>query len=74
MSDVITAVKGQAVTLSEQDQDEFTIDELLKRINILMKHELTNSHVALNVKLNNLEEIKIHGSADLFRKTIRFPP
>ena len=62
MSDVITAVKGQAVTLSEQDQDEFTIDELLKRINILMKHELTNSHVALNVKLNNLEEIKIHGS------------
>jgi len=62
MSDVITAVKGQAVTLSEQDQDTFTIDELLKRVNILMKHELTNSHVALNVKLNKLEDIKIHGS------------
>ena len=62
MSDVITAVKGQAVTLSEQDQDTFTIDELLKRVNILMKHELTNSHVALNVKLNKLEDIKTHGS------------
>ena len=64
MSDVITAVKGQAVTLSEQEQDEFTIDELLKRVHILMKHELTNSHIGLNVKLNNLQDTKIHGNVN----------
>jgi len=36
MSDVITAVKGQAVVMSEQDSYEFTVDELVKRVDILM--------------------------------------
>lgn len=40
MSDVITAVKGQAVTLSENENISFDIDELIKRVTILMKHEL----------------------------------
>lgn len=39
MSDVITAVKGQAVNLSKEEQVSFTVEELLKRVNILMKHE-----------------------------------
>lgn len=51
MSDVITAVKGQAVTLSENEATAFDIDELVKRINILMKHELKNALVTLNVDL-----------------------
>ena len=38
MSDIITAVKGQAVALSENQNDVFTVDELLKRVDILMKH------------------------------------
>lgn len=40
MSDIITAVKGQAVTLSETENVSFDIDELVKRVDILMKHEL----------------------------------
>ena len=40
MSDIITAVKGQAVTLSSDKDVDFTIDELVKRVDILMKHEL----------------------------------
>lgn len=40
MSDIITAVKGQAVALSEDTVDSFTVDELTKRVDILMKHEL----------------------------------
>ena len=36
MSDIITAVKGQAVTLSETENVSFDIDELVKRVNILM--------------------------------------
>ena len=55
MSDVITAVKGQAVTLSENDTTSFDIDELVKRVNILMKHELKNALVTLNVE-NNVDK------------------
>ncbi len=47
MSDIITAVKGQAVTLSEDTEDAFTIEELLKRVNILMRHELKNALIEL---------------------------
>ncbi len=43
MSDIITAVKGQAVALSENQNDVFTVDELIKRVDILMKHELKNA-------------------------------
>lgn len=52
MSDVITAVKGQAVTLSEEQSVSFDIDELVKRVNILMRHELKNALVTLNFKIN----------------------
>jgi len=51
MSDVITAVKGQAVTMSEEQSVSFTIDELVKRVDILMKHELKNALVNLNVSM-----------------------
>ena len=64
MSDIITAVKGQAVTLSESEQDTFTIDELVKRVNILMKHELQDAHVQLNINLNNLDNVELHGNVN----------
>ena len=56
MSDIITAVKGQAVALSENKSDSFTIDELLKRVNILMKHELKSALVEMKVKTD--KEVK----------------
>lgn len=49
MSDIITAVKGQAVNLSENENNEFTVDELFKRINILMKHEISNASLTLAI-------------------------
>ncbi len=55
MSDIITAVKGQVVTLSNQEVINFTIDELIKRVNILMKHELKNSLTDLNIDMNNVD-------------------
>ena len=48
MSDVITAVKGQTANFSSNTKEIFTIDELLKRVNILMKHELKSALVSLN--------------------------
>lgn len=49
MSDIITAVKGQAVNLSENENNAFTVDELFKRINILMKHEISNASLTLAI-------------------------
>jgi len=55
MSDVITAVKGQAVNLSQSNETSFTVNELIKRIDILMKHELKHAIIYLNVT-NNVEK------------------
>ena len=61
MSDVITAVKGQAVTLSNEEDISFTVGELLKRVNILMKHELKNAIIYLNIAMKTDENTIIHG-------------
>lgn len=51
MSDIITAVKGQAVNLSENENNAFTVDELFKRVNILMKHEISNASLTLTLDI-----------------------
>ena len=61
MSDIITAVKGQAVTLSETENVTFDVEELLKRVDILMKHELKNALIYLRVSLNVPEKTILHG-------------
>lgn len=48
MSDVITTVKGQAVQFNTVSDISFTLDELVKRINILMKHELIKYNCIMN--------------------------
>ena len=48
MSDVITAIKGQAVAFSEQTSNGFTVKELINYVDILMKHELKNALINLN--------------------------
>ena len=62
MSDVITAVKGQAVTLSEEQTTSFDIEELMKRVNILMRHELKNALVTLNLILHVDSSTTLHGN------------
>lgn len=64
MSDVITAVKGQAVTLSNEEEISFTVGELLKRVNILMKHELKNAIIYLNISMKADENTIIHGDVN----------
>ena len=63
MSDIITAVKGQAVNMNdEQDFDSFTLDELIKRVDILMKHELKHSLIYLNVNMKVNSNITLKGN------------
>ena len=64
MSDIITAVKGQAVTLSESENISFDLEELVKRIDILMKHELKNAIIYLNVHMYIDSKIVIHGDVN----------
>ena len=64
MSDIITAVKGQAVTMSEEQAVSFTLDELVKRVNILMKHELKNALVELNVSMQVNEQTVLKGNVN----------
>ena len=65
MSDIITTVKGQAVaSLSTDDSEEFTISELVKRVNILMKHELKNAYIYMNVVMKTDENQIIKGNVN----------
>lgn len=60
MSDIITAVKGQAVSMNETQNEDFTIEELLSRVYILMKHELKAALVTIN------EDIRIDKQSTIF--------
>lgn len=62
MSDVITAVKGQAVNMNDEKPILFTVKELLNRVNILMKHELKNALVTLNIDYKVSENTQILGN------------
>ena len=61
MSEVITTVKGQAVNLSGDDKVKFTISELFSHTNILMKHELQNALVKLEIKNEVDEDVILTG-------------
>lgn len=62
MSDVITAIRGQAASFTDNVYETFTIDELIKRVNILMKHELQQALVTLNVSYNLTSPVKLQGN------------
>lgn len=62
MSDVITAIKGQAVAFSDQTSTSFTIKELINYIDILMKHELKNALINLNTQADIDITTKVNGN------------
>lgn len=71
MSDIITTVKGQAVaSLSSDDSEEFTIAELVKRVNILMKHELKNAYIYLNILMKVDENTVIDGNVNVLVQVV----
>lgn len=64
MSDIITAVKGQTVVMSNEDDINFTISELVKRVTILMKHELKNAIINLNTDIKVDENLTLNGDVN----------
>lgn len=64
MSDIITAVKGQAVTFSDSTVNTFTIEELIKNVDILMKHELKHSLITLDINIDIPENTTVKGNVN----------
>jgi len=64
MSDIITTVKGQAVALANEEGVSFTVGELVKKVNILMKHELKNAYIYLNVMMKTDENLVLNGDVN----------
>lgn len=62
MSEIITAVKGQAVTLSKESDTSFDLEELVKRVDILMKHEIKHALINFNVSINTDANTVLHGN------------
>ena len=60
MSDIISAVKGQAVKFNTSGLLSFTIDEVVKRIDILLKHELIRFHATMKtvVDVDRMTEVR----------------
>lgn len=62
MSDIITAVKGQAVAFSNDSSDSFTVSELITHVNVLMKHELKSALIQLNTSVLVPNNLSIKGN------------
>ena len=60
MTDIIDTVKGQAMSLSNTTMISFSVHELVKRIELLLKYELARLNCTLNT------EIKVNSSTELF--------
>ncbi len=70
MSDIITTVKGQAVVLSEDENNSFTIDELIKKVTILMRHELKNALVYLKTDIRVPLDFTLKGNVNILVQVI----
>ena len=61
MSDIITAIKGQAANIGTDEKATFTIDEMMKRSMLLMRHEILNSGCQINVQYDASRGIALQG-------------
>lgn len=61
MSEVISTVKDQAVHLSAVTSYSFTLNELIKRIEILVKNKLKIHHCKLNLDVKMDDTVEIYG-------------
>lgn len=62
MSDIITAVKGQATNITVSENVDFSLDDAIRRVMLLMRHELQQQqcHLVIDPKIHE-NRILIHG-------------
>lgn len=61
MSEIITAVKGQAVNMSRSETEAFTISDAMKRVSLLLRHELVGSGCKLEIENLIAEDVVLQG-------------
>jgi len=61
MSEIISTVKGQADNMNGSENSSFTVEELLKRVEILMSHELKKFSCELRLDIKVDEDTTIKG-------------
>ena len=61
MSDIITAIKGQAANIGTDEKATFTIDEMMKRSMLLMRHEILNSGCQIQLDYDQTKTILLQG-------------
>lgn len=61
ISDVITAVKDQSVSLNSSKTNKFTISEVVEKINLLMSYEFKKKNCKLNTHFNIDSQTQIVG-------------
>ncbi|HHV30597.1 MAG TPA: sensor histidine kinase [Clostridium sp.] len=61
MSDIISTVKGQAGNMNESNNASFSVGELLKRVDILMNHELKKFSCELRLDIKVDKDTLIRG-------------
>jgi two-component system, NtrC family, sensor histidine kinase HupT/HoxJ len=64
MSDIISTVKGQASQFNTSRIMTFTLDELVKRVDLLMKHELKRYHCSLEISYETNQLIEMKGDVN----------
>ncbi len=61
MSDIISAVKGQAVTVNEASEIVFGLKELIERVRILMKYELSRNECIMDMDVQVETDVEFKG-------------
>ncbi len=63
MSDIISAVKGQASNMNVSEGVEFSLEDTIKRVALLLRHELLNKNCSLKIDnhFSDNMEILLHG-------------
>ena len=61
ISDIISAVKEQTVKFSAEKKETFTVDELIKRVGILLQHELISKGCKLKIEFSAGSNLMLSG-------------
>lgn len=64
MSDIITTIKGQVTSASTFEESTFTLDDLVKRTTLLMRHELLSGGCSLVTECNTSQNIALRGDVN----------
>jgi signal transduction histidine kinase len=70
MNSVISTLKGQVSLMSDSSLNSFTVGEVFKGIDILMKHEFKKASVGIKYNIRVDENVKIPGNINFLLQVL----